>query len=64
MKFTVCRGHHRQLHQAGKEVAWREDLDINALEIAKGLGEQTHPKSASADTHQPNEDYAQATAKI
>ena len=55
MKFTVplCRGHHRQLHQTGNEVAWWEELKINALEIAKGLCEQTHPKSAAANTHQP-----------
>jgi len=33
----LCRGHHRQLHQAGNEVTWWEDLKINALEIAKGL---------------------------
>jgi hypothetical protein len=47
-EFTVplCRGHHRQLHQAGNEIAWWHDLDINALEIAKGLWEETHPKSA------------------
>jgi hypothetical protein len=51
-EFTVplCRGHHRQLHQAGNEVAWWEDRNINALEIAKGLWEQTHPKTGSADT--------------
>ena len=51
-EFTVplCRGHHRQLHQAGNEVAWWEGLNINALEIAKALWEQTHPKSATADT--------------
>jgi hypothetical protein len=50
-EFTVplCRGHHRQLHQAGNEVAWWADLKINALEIAKGLWEQTHPKTAAAD---------------
>lgn len=43
-EFTVplCRGHHRQLHQAGNEIAWWEDLDINALEIARGLWEETH----------------------
>jgi hypothetical protein len=43
-EFTVplCRGHHRQVHQAGNEAAWWEDLDINALEIAKGLWEQNH----------------------
>ena len=52
-EFTVplCRGHHRQLHQAGNEVAWWEDLKINALEIARGLWEQTHPKTA--DINQP-----------
>jgi hypothetical protein len=57
-EFTValCRGHHRQLHQAGNEVTWWQDLKINALEIAKGLWEQTHPKSAAEDTIQPNED--------
>ena len=51
-EFTVplCRGHHRQLHQAGNEVAWWEKLKINALESAKGLWEQTHPKSAAAET--------------
>ena len=43
-EFTVplCRGHHRQLHQARNEVAWWDDLDINALEIAKGLWEESH----------------------
>lgn len=38
-EFTVplCRTHHRQLHESGNEVAGWEDLDINALEIAKGV---------------------------
>ena len=51
-EFTVplCRGHHRQLHQAGSEIAWWEGLKTNALDIAKGLWEQTHPKSAPADS--------------
>jgi hypothetical protein len=50
-EFTVplCRGHHRQLHQTSNEESWWADLKINALEIAKGLWEQTHPKSATAD---------------
>jgi DNA recombination protein Rad52 len=49
-EFTVplCRGHHRQLHQAGNEAVWWENLKINALEIAQGLWEQTHPDLASA----------------
>jgi hypothetical protein len=46
-EFTVplCRGHHRQLHQAGNEEAWWGNLRINALEIARGLWVQTHPLS-------------------
>ena len=43
-EFTVplCRGHHRQLHQVGDEVAWWESQKINALEIATLLWKQTH----------------------
>jgi hypothetical protein len=42
-EFTVplCRGHHRQLHQAGDETAWWETQRVNALEIARGLWERT-----------------------
>jgi DNA recombination protein Rad52 len=64
-EFTVplCRGHHRQLHQAGDEVGWWEDLQINGLEIARGLWEQSHLKSATEALHRPqvstsqNENY-------
>jgi hypothetical protein len=61
-EFTVplCRDHHHQLHRAGNEVSWWHDLDINALEIAKGLWEKTRPKSVAADMHQLNEDAAKA----
>jgi hypothetical protein len=54
-EFTVplCRGHHRQLHQAGNEIIWWENLKIDAREIAKGLWEHTHSKSAAADTEMP-----------
>ena len=49
-EFTVplCRGHHRQLHQAGNEEAWWAERNINALTVAKDLWGQTRPKSASA----------------
>ena len=45
-EFTVplCRGHHRQLHQAGNEVSWWENQNIRPLEIARELWERTHPK--------------------
>jgi hypothetical protein len=55
-EFTVplCRGHHRQLHQAGNEVIWWTDLKINALEVARELWEQTHPRiAASSQTLEP-----------
>ncbi len=56
-EFTVplCRGHHRQLHEAGNEIAWWEDLEINALEIARGLWEETHPHTR---TDEPVSDQA------
>jgi hypothetical protein len=49
-EFTVplCRGHHRQLHQAGNELAWWQSLKIEPLSIAKGLWQQTHTNSAAA----------------
>jgi len=65
-EFTVplCRGHHRQLHQAGNEAAWLEDLDINALEIAQGLWEEsrakTFPTAAQAPGQQVPADPPQA----
>ena len=46
-EFTVplCRGHHRQLHQAGNEEGWWNTFKVNALEIATGLWEKNHPSS-------------------
>jgi hypothetical protein len=45
-EFTVplCRTHHRQLHQAGNEAEWWHviDPDINLLEVARTLWEQSH----------------------
>ena len=50
-EFTVplCRTHHRQLHQAGNEPAWWEDMEIDALAIAKGLWEQSRTKQGPAE---------------
>ena len=57
-EFTVplCRGHHRQLHQAGDEAIWWDNLDINALEIAKGLWKESRMKSISTAGAAPRED--------
>jgi hypothetical protein len=55
-EFTVplCRGHHRQLHQVGNEVAWWDNLKISPLEVAKGLWEQSHGRSLATDTPNPS----------
>ncbi len=42
-EFTVplCRIHHRELHQAGKEMAWWEGFRINPVEVAARLWART-----------------------
>jgi len=40
----LCRGHHRELHQTGNELAWWERRNIDALKSARGFWEQSHPK--------------------
>jgi Rad52/22 family double-strand break repair protein len=68
-EFTVplCRGHHRQLHQAGNEVGWWKNLNINALEIAKGLWEEsrmkTFPTAIQSPPLQAPTDPPQAAAR-
>jgi hypothetical protein len=60
-EFTIplCRGHHRQLHQAGNEIAWWKTLNIDALPVARHLWEQTHPNEEQVETqkaaHETNE---------
>ena len=48
-EFTVplCRGHHRQLHQAGNEAAWWETLKINAFDTARDLWEESHSSTTA-----------------
>ena len=68
-EFTVplCRGHHRQLHQAGNEIAWWEDLNINALEIAKRFWEESrmncYPGAPQAPLQQTLPDPPQSVAR-
>jgi len=47
-EFTVplCRGHHRELHQTGNELAWWKSRNIDAMQIAKELWERTHSDQA------------------
>ena len=65
-EFTVplCRGHHRQLHQAGNEVRWWNNLQFKPLEIAKGLWEESlmkkNPTATQAAQQQSATDRPQA----
>ena len=66
-EFTVplCRGHHRQLHQAGNELGWWANLRIDAPEIAKDLWKQTRTKHGRVDpqTQSMTIDVSDTTAK-
>ena len=64
-EFTVplCRGHHRQLHQAGNELAWWKNIQIDALAIAKDLWKQTHTKDGRVDAQAPPITIDDTTAK-
>jgi hypothetical protein len=44
-EFTVplCRGHHRELHHAGDEVAWWTRVGIEPLVAARDLWLESHP---------------------
>jgi hypothetical protein len=48
-EFTVplCRGHHRELHHAGDEVAWWARVGIEPLGAARDLWLKTHPIARS-----------------
>jgi Rad52/22 family double-strand break repair protein len=63
-EFTVplCRGHHRQLHLAGNEANWWNNLKIDALPAARQLWEQTHPNESQAETQKT--DSGSSDAKI
>ena len=56
-EFTVplCRGHHRQLHQSGDEVAWWQGFKIEALQVARRLWEQTHPSELQIEAETTND---------
>ena len=66
-EFTVplCRGHHRQLHQAGNEVEWWENLQIDSLAIARDLWKHTPTNDGRVDaqTQSTTMDTSETTAK-
>jgi hypothetical protein len=39
----LCRGHHRELHRWGDEIAWWKRNGIDALGVARALWLESHP---------------------
>jgi hypothetical protein len=50
-EFTVplCRIHHRQLHHAGDEVSWWNDMNVDPLPIAQELWQQSRGRGTGDD---------------
>jgi hypothetical protein len=51
-EFTVplCRGHHREAHRSGDEVAWWKNAGIDPTSIARALWVETRPLRTIPDT--------------
>jgi hypothetical protein len=49
-EFTVplCRAHHRELHQSGKEVEWWVRKSIEPIGVARQFWLETHPLQAQS----------------
>jgi hypothetical protein len=54
-EFTVplCRGHHRELHRCGDEVAWWRNVGIDPTHSARALWLRTHPLPVNGDGVHP-----------
>jgi hypothetical protein len=44
----LCRAHHRELHQTGKEVDWWARMGIEPLQLARSLWCTSHPSGTPA----------------
>jgi hypothetical protein len=55
-EFTVplCRGHHREVHRSGDEVAWWQNVGLDPVVSARVLWLNTHPlRAISQKTDKP-----------
>ena len=50
-EFTVplCRGHHRELHNCGDEVAWWQKVGVDPTIAARAVWLETHPMATDPD---------------
>jgi hypothetical protein len=49
LTVPLCRGHHRELHRHGDEVAWWDRARINPTAAARVLWLETHPLPGDGD---------------
>jgi hypothetical protein len=56
-EFTVplCRGHHREVHRYGDEVAWWRNAGVDPTVTARALWLETHPLPVAMDVGGPAE---------
>jgi hypothetical protein len=56
-EFTVplCRLHHRYLHDAGDEVAWWNDIEIDPMPIAQSLWQESKARCPANDNVAPKQ---------
>ncbi len=45
----LCRLHHREVHHAGNELAWWNDLKIDPIEVARTFWQQSHRAPTNAE---------------
>ena len=46
----LCRGHHREVHRHGDEVAWWQKVGIDPTAAVRALWLETHPLSTAQET--------------
>ena len=64
-EFTVplCRGHHREIHRAGNEVAWWKKVGVDPTVLARALWLESHPLLAASGDEQSREEPDQRNGK-
>lgn len=52
-EFTVplCRGHHRELHRCGDEIAWWTRVGLEPIAVARTLWLKSHPLPVSGNSN-------------
>ena len=65
-EFTVplCRGHHREVHRCGDEVAWWQKVGIDPTVAARALWLKTHPLPTKLEAGSMQDPSAEAGGSV